>query len=71
MERRCLCGQPVHRATDVLGCIACGRACCPACAVPLESVAYCADCASGLLEVPWFHVSGLRRQGRDEGAPLF
>jgi hypothetical protein len=70
MERQCLCGHPIHRPTDALGCIACGRACCPACAVPLESVAYCAGCASGLLEVPRSHVAGHRRLGRDDEITL-
>ncbi len=41
-------------ATDVpvpydLACIDCGTACCPSCAVPLESVTYCGDCARSLL----------------------
>jgi hypothetical protein len=49
MERRCSCGGRIERPTDALGCIECGWACCPACAVPLESVAYCASCAGWLL----------------------
>lgn len=71
MERQCLCGHPIQRATDTLGCIECGRACCPACAVPLEAVAYCAGCASGLLDVPRSHVVGHRREPRYEVATLF
>ena len=31
------------------GCLDCGAPCCPACAVPLESVAYCRRCATELL----------------------
>ncbi len=31
------------------GCLDCGAACCSACAIPLESVAYCRRCAMALL----------------------
>jgi len=34
-----------------LGCLACGTSCCAVCAIPLESVTYCASCARALLEV--------------------
>jgi hypothetical protein len=70
MERRCSCGHPLERLTDPLGCIECGRACCPACAVPLESVAYCARCASELLGVPAAHVPH-RRWRRYEVTTVF
>jgi len=51
MEQRCRCGNPFVYAFDELGCIQCGRACCPACGVSLESVMYCAECASAFKEV--------------------
>jgi hypothetical protein len=35
-----------------LGCLECGTACCPACAVHLESATYCQACAGVLLGVP-------------------
>ena len=47
----CECGAPILRAVDDLGCIDCGQPCCPVCAYVLESVAYCAFCASQFLEV--------------------
>jgi hypothetical protein len=71
MERRCSCGHLVQRPTEALGCIECGRTCCPACAVPLESVAYCALCASELLGIPGPWVPGQRRQRRYEVATVF
>lgn len=40
------------RSAHVLGCLACGISCCPACAIHLESVTYCAGCARSLLEAP-------------------
>ena len=46
----CDCGTLIFRASDDLGCIECGRPCCPVCAYVLESVAYCASCATHLLE---------------------
>lgn len=46
----CECGTPILTVSDDLGCIACGRQCCPVCAHFLESVAYCHVCASDLLE---------------------
>ena len=35
---------------DALGCIECGRACCPDCAVLMESAWYCARRAESLLD---------------------
>lgn len=54
METRCRCGNLVAQSFDEFGCIQCGRACCPACGVRLESVMYmyCARCAGGFMEVP-------------------
>jgi hypothetical protein len=43
------CGAPVPHTFDALGCIQCGRACCPECSVQLESAAYCARCAESLI----------------------
>lgn len=51
MGSRCGCGTEVNHASQYLGCIECGAACCPACAVPLESVTYCRGCAGSLLGV--------------------
>lgn len=53
MEARCRCGSPVPHPFYEMGCIECGAACCPACAVPLESATYCLRCAESVLEVPW------------------
>jgi len=47
MVARCTCGAPAALA---LGCLECGAACCPACAVALEAASYCAGCAATLLE---------------------
>jgi hypothetical protein len=43
---RCRCG--VERVYH-FGCLECGAACCSACAITLESVAYCGRCAAALL----------------------
>jgi hypothetical protein len=40
------------------GCLECGAPCCPACAVSLESVAYCRPCATALLGGPTILKSG-------------
>jgi hypothetical protein len=45
--RRCRCGGDV--SAPRFGCLECGAPCCPACAIPLESVAYCGRCAATLL----------------------
>ncbi len=50
MNRTCQCGNPVGLPDEELGCIECGRACCPACAVALESVWYCAPCARRVMD---------------------
>lgn len=47
----CECGNQVS-AFERLGCLDCGVACCPRCAVPLESVGYCQHCAKELLGAP-------------------
>ena len=44
----CGCGSE-GRYSFELGCVECGTACCPRCAVTLESVSYCARCAGELL----------------------
>ena len=43
------CNCSSDNATYALACIDCGATCCPACAVPLESVTYCRSCARSLL----------------------
>lgn len=50
-RKTCECGAPVLRAVEDLGCVDCGRPCCPVCAYTLESVAYCAFCAAAFLDV--------------------
>jgi len=44
----CACHIPSHR----LGCLQCGAAVCPHCAIPMESAAYCRFCAGSLLDAP-------------------
>lgn len=51
MEQRCECGRPIAHPHGELGCIECGRACCQACGVALESALYCAPCAGVLMDV--------------------
>jgi hypothetical protein len=46
---RCRCGGDV--GAPRFGCLECGAPCCTACAVPLESIAYCGRCAATLLGV--------------------
>ena len=41
-----------------LGCMECGAPCCPACAVHLESVSYCQECAGLLLGAPGVRAAG-------------
>jgi hypothetical protein len=57
MHDRCACGttgpQVIH-----LGCLECGTACCPACAVSLESATYCRPCAAALLETITVRAAG-------------
>ena len=48
--RRCRCGVDVAEPRRSYGCLTCGDACCTACAIVLESVAYCRRCAVALLE---------------------
>jgi len=45
----CGCASETGDALYDLGCIECGTACCPSCAVALESVSYCRNCARSLL----------------------
>lgn len=58
MERRCLCGNPVRHAFDDLACLDCGAACCPACAIHLESAVYCRRCAGALLDAGTVRAGG-------------
>ena len=48
MSGGCGCSQE----TVQFACLDCGAACCPGCAVALESVAYCGPCADSLLGTP-------------------
>ena len=49
MAGNCDCGSERSHGRPMLGCLECGAPCCPACAVPLESVTYCRSCAESLL----------------------
>ncbi len=51
MGSSCHCGSRTGHVADI-GCLECGTACCPSCAVQLESASYCQACASALLGVP-------------------
>lgn len=53
---RCRCDGEV--CAPRFGCLECGAACCTACAIALESVAYCAHCAATLLGTPRIVTSG-------------
>jgi hypothetical protein len=52
MGNRCPCGHLLAYPFEALGCIECGTACCSNCGISLESVTYCARCASTRLEMP-------------------
>lgn len=56
MNGQCRCGS--RGQTVDLGCVECGAACCPACAIHLESAAYCATCARALLETAGVQAGG-------------
>ena len=56
----CVCGARMPYLFDALNCPTCGRACCPDCAVLMESAWYCARCAESLLEVGNPAVGGRR-----------
>jgi hypothetical protein len=53
---RCHCAGAV--AAAVFGCLECGAPCCSACAITLESVAYCLGCATALLDATVILQSG-------------
>ena len=44
---RCRCG--IESSVHHFGCLECGAGCCSACAITLESAAYCRRCAAALL----------------------
>ena len=50
MQAQCGCGTGDQAFTHSLGCLDCGSACCPECAISLESVTYCQTCAAALLD---------------------
>lgn len=50
MNARCQCGVEIKHPFERLGCVECGDACCPTCAIPLESATYCRACAASLLD---------------------
>jgi hypothetical protein len=55
MGGQCGCGA---RMSVTFGCLECGAACCPACAIPLESAAYCGACARSLMDVTAVRAGG-------------
>lgn len=54
---QCLCGRELRSEAERLACIDCGAGCCPACAIHLESTAYCRTCAGSLLGTPFVRAS--------------
>jgi hypothetical protein len=50
MHAQCNCGIDDQTFGHSLGCFDCGSACCPECAISVESVTYCRSCAAALLE---------------------
>lgn len=54
---RCRCGVD-DAGGPRFGCLTCAEACCSACAITLESVAYCRHCAAMLLGVAVIRMSG-------------
>jgi hypothetical protein len=48
----CQCGNQMQHSSAPLGCLDCGGATCPRCAVALESASYCRKCAGELLGTP-------------------
>ena len=50
MHSQCNCGTEERPLAQTLGCLDCGSACCPECAISLESVTYCRTCAAALLD---------------------
>ena len=53
---RCHCAGAATAAH--FGCLECGAPCCSACAINLESVAYCLGCATALLDASVILQSG-------------
>jgi hypothetical protein len=50
MLAQCSCGPDERTYVHSLACVDCGSACCPECAISLESVTYCRSCAAALLD---------------------
>jgi hypothetical protein len=50
MQAQCGCDTDERTFSQSLGCLDCGSACCPECAISLESVTYCRTCAAALLD---------------------
>jgi hypothetical protein len=49
MSGHCRCGSQVSNSVHSFGCLDCGAALCPSCAISLESATYCPSCAADLL----------------------
>ncbi|HXH85107.1 MAG TPA: hypothetical protein VNN07_19515 [Candidatus Tectomicrobia bacterium] len=52
MHAACECGAEARSHLHSFGCLECGSAVCPSCAIHLESAAYCRTCAATLLDTP-------------------
>ena len=50
MLGQCGCGTQVRNSFHSFGCVDCGSACCPECAISIESSTFCRTCAAALLE---------------------
>ena len=50
MHAQCNCSTDHQTFGYSLACLDCGSACCPECAISIESVTYCRSCAAALLE---------------------
>jgi hypothetical protein len=58
MDAQCGCGTDERTFPHSLGCLDCGSACCPECAISLESVTYCRTCAAALLDTATVRAGG-------------
>jgi hypothetical protein len=58
MQAACECGTEARSAFHSFGCLECGSAVCPSCAIHLESAVYCRPCASTLLDTRTVRAGG-------------
>ncbi len=55
MPGQCDCGTQARTSLYSFGCLDCGSACCPECAISIESSTYCRTCAAALLDAATVH----------------